>query len=74
MFEEFALVDSGWRADAEAFAVVEEDDLVGVFGGEVELVGDYDDRVAIHGGELPQGFEEAHLGADIEVEGGFIEQ
>jgi hypothetical protein len=50
LLEEFALVDDGWRAYAEALAVVEEDNLVGVFGGEVELVGNHDYRVAIFGG------------------------
>ena len=35
MLEEFPLIDGGRRAYAEAFAMVQEDDLVGVFGSQV---------------------------------------
>jgi hypothetical protein len=33
LLEEFALVDGGWGAYAQAFAAVQQDDLVGVLGG-----------------------------------------
>jgi hypothetical protein len=33
LLEEFALVDDGWRAYAQAFAAMQEDDLVSVLGG-----------------------------------------
>src|SRR5260370_9939752 len=40
LFEQITLVHGGWRTDAQALALLEQHDLVGVLAGEVELVRD----------------------------------
>jgi hypothetical protein len=50
LLKQFALVHDGRRAYPKALAVVQEDDLVGVLGSEIELVGYHDYGVAIFGG------------------------
>ena len=74
LFEQFALVDAGGRADAQALAFLQQHDLVGVLAGEIQLVGDDDDGVAILGGQAAQRLQQVDLRADVEMQRGFIEQ
>src|SRR5579863_4917230 len=73
LFEQIALENAGWGSDAQALAFLQQDDLVGVFAGEVELVGDDDDGVAILGGKAAKGDEQIDLRADVQVQGGLVQ-
>ena len=74
LFEQIALKNAGRWADAQALAFLQQDDLVGIFAGEVEFVGDYDDGVAIFRGEAAEGDQQIDLRADIEMKGGLVEE
>src|SRR5690606_8429670 len=54
-------------------AAVEEEEVVGVAGGEVEVVGDEEDGDAVAPGEVGEEFEDRHLVADIECGGRLVE-
>src|SRR5260370_5088527 len=73
LFEQLALIDARGRTDTQAAAALHQDDLVGIFRGEVQFVRDDDDGVAIFSGEPPQRIKQTNLGGDIQVESGFIE-
>ena len=74
LFEQFALEDRGGRSNAKTFAFLEKRDLIGVLAGEIQFVSDDNDSVAIGVGETAKRFEEVNLRADIEVEGGLVEE
>jgi hypothetical protein len=74
LFEQFALEDGCWRSNTKTLALLKKRDLVGILAGEIQLVGDNDNRVAVGGGEAAQSFEEIDLRADIEMEGGLVEK
>ena len=69
LFENFALKHRGGRTNAKTFAALQENDLVRIFAGEIEFVGDDDYGVPILRGQAAQGFQQIHLRADIEVQG-----
>jgi hypothetical protein len=74
LFEQIALVHGGRGADAEAFALVQQDNLAREFAGEVELVGDDDHGIAIFRGEAAESDEQVDLRADVQVESGLVEE
>jgi len=47
LLEQIALKNAGWRTDAQTLAFLQQDNLVSIFPGEVELVSDDDDGVTI---------------------------
>ncbi len=51
-----------------------QDDLIGIFAGEIQFVGDDNDGVTICGGEAAERIQQADLRGDIEMESGLIEQ
>ena len=67
VFEQIALKHGGWRPDAKALSFLQQDDLVRIFSGEIQIVGDHQNTVAIHRRKLPQRFEQVDLRADVEV-------
>ena len=73
LFEQFPLIDSGGRAHAQAFAAVQQNNLIGEFGRESQIVSDFDDGVAMLIGQLAQAAEEIDLGSNVEMERGFVE-
>src|SRR5579859_6428317 len=74
LFEQIALENAGWGSDAQALAFLQQDDLVGVFAGEVEFVGNDNDGIAILGGQTAKGDQQIDLRADVQVQRGFIEE
>src|SRR5580704_10311603 len=74
LFEQFALEDARGRPNAKTFALLKKCDLIGVLAGEIQFVGDDDNRVAVGGREPPQRLKQIDLRADIEVQGGLIQQ
>ena len=74
LFEQFALIDERGRTNAQAAAALHQEDLVGIFGSEIQLVGDNDDGVAVLRRESAKGIEEANLRGDVEMQCGFIKQ
>ncbi len=74
LFEQFALIDASRRTDAQAAAALHQNHLVRVFGGEIQLVSDDDDGVAVFRGEAAKSIEEADLRGNVEMQSGFIEE
>ena len=48
--------------------------VIGVFPSQVEFVRDHHDGVAIFRSEAAQGLKEIDLRADVEMQGGFVEE
>ena len=57
LFKQFALVHGGRWTDAKALATLQEEDLIGVLRGEIELVSDDYHGVAAGAGQAAQRFE-----------------
>ncbi len=74
LFEQFALIDDPRRTHAQTTAALHQKDLVGIFGGEIQLVGDDDHGVTVLRGQAAKSIEEANLGGDVEMQRGLIEQ
>ena len=74
LFQQIALIDARGRTYAQTLAFLQQHDLIGVFRGEVELVGNDHNGVAVFRGETAQCGEEIDLSADVEVQRGLIEQ
>jgi hypothetical protein len=74
LFEQFALEDARGRSNAKTFALLKKCNLIGVLAGEIQFVGDDDDRVAVGSRKPPQRLEKIDLRADIEVQGGLIQK
>src|SRR5690242_1565636 len=74
LFEKFALVDSGGRANAQAAAALHQENLIRIFGGEIQFVGDDNHGVAITRGKAAQRVEKSDLGGDVEMQGRLVEQ
>jgi len=74
LFEQIALVDISRRANAQAFAALQQNDLVSVFASEIQFVGDDDDGVAIFRGEAAKSLEKVDLCADVEMQGGLVKK
>ena len=68
LFEQFALKDGCRRSNAKTFALLKESDLVGVLAGEIQFVGDDDNRVAVCASKPAQRFQQIDLRADIEMQ------
>ena len=47
LLEQFALIDGGRGTNAQATAAVHQEDLVGVFGGEIQFMGNHDHGVVV---------------------------
>jgi hypothetical protein len=62
------------RSNAKTFALLQKRDLVGILAGEIQFVGDDDNRVAVGGREAAQSFEKIDLRADIEMESGLVKK
>jgi len=74
VLEQIALEDTSWRPYAKALPFLEKDDLIRIFSGEIQLVRDDNDGVAVFRGETTQGFEEIDLRADIQVKRRLVEK
>jgi hypothetical protein len=72
-FEEGGLGDLGGGAGGGQAACFEQDEAGAPAGGEIPIVGDGNDQVALEG-ELAQGGEEFDLVADVEEGSGLIEE
>ncbi len=60
--------------DAQAFAFVQQHDLIGKFRGQAEFVRHDDDGVAILCGQAAELREELDLRADVQMQRGLVEQ
>src|ERR1700686_39063 len=67
LFEQLALEDACGRSNTKTFALLKKRDLVGVLAGEIQFVGDDDNRVAVGRGKPAQRFEQIHLGTYIKM-------
>ena len=74
LFEQFAPIDGGRRANAQATAAVHQEDLVGILGGEIQFMGDHNYGVAVVRREAAKSIQEAHLRGDVEMQRGLVEQ
>jgi len=74
LFEQFALIDGGRGAHAQATAAVHQEDLVGIFGGEIQFMGYHDYGVPVVRTKAAKGVQEADLRGDVEVQRGLVEQ
>jgi hypothetical protein len=74
LFEQLSVIYGSGRADAQALAAVQEDDLVGEFGGQSQLMRNDDYGVTIGFGEMAEALEQLDLRADVEMQCRLIEQ
>ena len=74
LFEQFALIDGGRRANAQATAALHQEDLVGILGGEIQFMGYHNYGVAVVRRKATKSIEEANLRGDVEVQRGLVEQ
>jgi hypothetical protein len=74
LFQEFPLIDSGRRTYAQAFAAVQQDDLIGEFRREAEIVRDLNHSVTVFVGEAAQAAKEVDLRTDIKMQRGLVQQ
>jgi len=74
LLEQFALIDGGRGANAQATAAVHQEDLVGVFGGEIQFMGYHDYGVVVVRTKAAKSVQEADLRSNVEVQGGLVEQ
>ncbi len=74
LFEQFAPIDGGRRADAQATAAVHQEDLVGILGGEIQFMGDHNYGVVVVRRKAAKSIEEAHLRGDVEMQRGLVQQ
>lgn len=74
LLEQVALVDRRGRADAQAFAAMQQYDLIREFRSEIEIVSDFDDGITMLVSQMPKAAQQVDLRANIKMERGFIEQ
>jgi hypothetical protein len=74
LFEQFPLIDSGGRAHAQAFAPMQQDDLIGEFRRQTQIVGDLNHGVTMLIGQAAQAAKEVDLRPNIEMQRGFVQQ
>src|SRR5206468_2611967 len=74
LFQQFALVNVYGRTDTQAASALHQDDLIGILGGEIQLVRHDDNGVTICRGEAAKSVEQTDLRGDIEMESGLIKQ
>ena len=74
LFEQIALVHARRRANAQAFAPLQEDNLVRVLADQIEFVRDDHYGVTIFNSKPPQRFKQIHLRPDIQMQCRLIQQ
>ena len=74
VFEQFAPIDGGRRANAQATAAVHQEDLIGILGGQIQFMGDHNYGVAVVRREAAKSIQEAHLRGDVEMQRGLVKQ
>jgi hypothetical protein len=74
LLEQFPLIDSGGRAHAQAFAPMQQDDLIGEFRRQTQIVGDLNHSVTMLISQAAQAAKEVDLRPDIQMQRGFVQQ
>jgi hypothetical protein len=74
LLEQFPLIDSGGRADAQAFAPVQQNNLIGEFRRQAQIVGDLNHRVTMLISQAAQAAKQVDLRPDIQMQRGFVQQ
>jgi hypothetical protein len=67
LFEELPLINSGRRSDAQALAPVQQNNLIGKFRRQTQIVGDLNDGIAMLVRKTAKAAEQFDLGSDIEM-------
>src|ERR1700694_5743424 len=68
LFQQFALIDICGRTDSEAFAALEEHDLVRIFARKIEFMSDDHDGARVARRETPQSFQQIDLCANVQMQ------
>jgi hypothetical protein len=74
LLEQSPLIDGGGRAHTQAFAPMQQDDLIGEFRRQTQIVGDLNHRVTMLICQTAQAAKEVDLRPDIQMQRGFVQQ
>ncbi len=72
LFEQFALIHGSRRAYPKAFAPVQQNDLIGEFRRQAQIVSDLNDGVTMLVGQVAETAKQVDLRPDVEMQCGFI--
>ena len=74
LLEQLPLIDNGGRADPQAFAPVQQNNLIGEFRRQTQIVGDLNHSVTMLISQTAQAAKEVDLRPDIQMQRGFVQQ